>query len=98
MEYGYFAASPLDSVRVNFGEYMNKMKARDDAHRVNGIPDYAFPLDLKLREQLRKIPLFYTISKKIAVHTEARARQLETAQSVMASPTQFPDIFNMARD
>ncbi len=98
MEYGYFTTSPLNSVRVNFGEYMSKMKARDDIHRINGIPDYAFPLDLKLREQLRKIPFFYTISKQIAVHAEARARQLETAQSVMASPTQFPDIFNMARD
>lgn len=98
MEHNYFGASPIDSVHVGFGEYMNKMREKDDAHRVNGIPDYAFPLDLKLREQLKKIPMFYTISKKVAVHTEARARQLEIASAVLASPTQFPKIFTMARE
>lgn len=71
---------------------------KDDVHRTNGIPDYAFPLDLKLRAELRKIPLFYSISKKVAVHTEARYRQIETASAVLAGPNQFSDIYAMAQD
>ncbi|MDO5346128.1 MAG: M48 family metallopeptidase [Lachnospiraceae bacterium] len=94
----YLGSNPLNAVRVDFGAYVEKMRRKDDAHRINGIPDYAFPLDLKLREELRKIPLFYTISKKVAVHTEARYRQIEMASAVLAGPNQFPDIYEMAQD
>ncbi len=94
----YFGSNPLNAVRVDFGAYVKKMKMKDDAHRINGIPDYAFPLDLKLREELRKIPLFYTISKKVAVHAEARYRQILTSGAVLAGPNQFPDIYEMAQD
>lgn len=94
----YVSANPLNFVKVDFGAYVKKMRMKDDAHRINGIPDYAFPLDLKLREELRKIPLFYSISKKVAVHTEARYRQIETASAVLAGPSQFPDIYEMGQD
>lgn len=94
----FIGSNPLNSVKVDFGAYVTKMKSKDDAHRINGIPDYAFPLDLKLREELRKIPLFYTISKKVAVHAEARYRQILTAGAVLAGPNQFPDIYDMAQD
>lgn len=94
----YFGSNPLNSVKVDFGAYVKKMQMKDEAHRINGIPDYAFPLDLKLREELRKIPLFYSISKKVAVHAEARFRQVMTAGAVLAGPNQFPDIYAMAQD
>lgn len=94
----YFGSDPLNAVKVDFGAYVKKMRMKDDAHRINGIPDYAFPLDLKLREELRKIPFFYTISKKVAEHAEARQRQIMTAGAVLAGPNQFPDIYEMAQD
>lgn len=90
--------SPLDRVRVDFGSYVAKMRMKDDAHRINGIPDYAFSLDLKLREEIRKLPFFYNLSKKIAVHSEARQRQLLTASAVLAGPNQFADIYEMTQD
>ena len=46
----YFSSNPLNSVKVDFGAYVKMMQMKDDVHRINGIPDYAFPLDLKLRE------------------------------------------------
>lgn len=94
----FIGTNPLNAVKVDFGAYVKKMRMKDDAHRINGIPDYAFPLDLKLREELRKIPLFYSISKKVAVHAEARFRQVMTAGAVLAGPSQFPDIYEMAQD
>lgn len=93
-----YGDNPLNSVKVDFGSYVKKMQMKDSAHRINGVPDYAFPLDLKLRAELRKIPLFYSISKKVAVHNEARYRQIQTASAVLAGPSQFPDIYEMAQD
>ncbi len=88
----------LDGIKVNFGEYVARMRSRDDAHRINGIPDYAFAMDLKLREEIRKIPFFYSLSKKVAVHAEARYRQILTASSVLAGPNQFGDLYEMTQD
>lgn len=90
--------SPLGRFRVDFGSYVTKMRLKDDAHRINGIPDYAFALDCKLREEIRKIPFFYTLSKKVAVHSEARYRQILTASAVLAGPNQFADIYEMTQD
>jgi Zn-dependent protease with chaperone function len=90
--------NPVNTANVDFGAFVRKMQRADDAHRVNGIPDYSFTLDLKLREELRKIPFFYQISKKVAVQTEARYRQVLNAGAVLCGPKQFPDIFEMAQE
>ncbi len=97
METGLYN-SPLSAVQADFGSYINKMRMRDDAHRVNGIPDYAFALDYKLREQIRKLPFFYTLSKKVAEQSEALMRQVHIANAIQAGPNQFPDIYEMAAD
>lgn len=88
-------AGPLGGLRVNFGAYVERMRRKDDAHRINGIPDYAFALDYTLREQIRKLPFFYTLSKKVAIQAEARFRQQLTASGVQAGPRQFPEIYEM---
>lgn len=90
--------NPIEGTQVNFGAYAEKMKRRDDAHRVNGIPDYAFSMDWRLREQIRKLPFFYTLSKRVAVHEEARQRQVKTAGALQVGPNQFPEIYEMALD
>ena len=90
--------SPLSGMKVDFGAYIKKMRMKDEAHRVNGIPDYTFSLDYKIREEIRKIPFFYTLSKKVAVPSEARYRQILTANAVLAGPNQFPDIYEMTQD
>lgn len=94
----YSVATPLDTVKVDFGAYVEKMRRKDEAHRINGVPDYAFSMDLKLRQELRKLPFFYNLSKKLAVQSEARQRQLLTAQAVLAGPNQFADIYEMTQD
>ena len=42
----YLKFNPLNSVKIDFGAYIKEMQNKDEAHRINGIPDYAFPLDL----------------------------------------------------
>lgn len=91
-------SNPLTGIQVNFGAYVERMRRKDDAHRINGVPDYAFALDYKLREQIRKLPFFYTLSKRVAVQQEARFRQLLTASGVQAGPRQFSDLYGMALD
>ncbi len=90
--------NPIRNFDVNFGKYIEKMKQQDDEHRINGIPDYAFALDFKLREQIRKLPFFYNLSKKLAEHNEARMRQIKMAGAVLAGPNQFSEIYEMTRD
>ena len=85
-------------IPFGFGNYVSKMKRMDDEHRINGIPDYAFDLDLKLREQIRKLPYYMTLSKRIAIQTEARARQFYTTGALQVGPNQFPDIYEMTLD
>ncbi len=91
-------ASPLRNVRVDFGAYVEKMRRKDEAHRVGGVPDYAFSLDCRLRQEIRKLPFFLTLSKKVAVQMEARQRQLLTAGAVLTGPNQFPDLYEIAQD
>lgn len=90
--------SPLNGMKVDFGAYIAKMRRQDEIHRINGIPDYAFPLDCKIREAIGKIPFFYTLSKKVAIHAEARYRQILTANAVLAGPHQFADLYDMTQD
>lgn len=89
---------PVSGIQVGFGNYVAKMKRQDDLHRVNGIPDYSFSLDYRLREQIKKLPCFYALSKRVAVHNEARARQLQTASALQVGPKQLPDIYEMTLD
>lgn len=90
--------NPIAGIQADFGAYAEKMKRKDDAHRINGIPDYAFSMDWRLREQIRKLPCFYALSKRVAVHDEARQRQVKTASALQVGPNQFPEIYEMALD
>lgn len=90
--------NPISDIQIGFGSYVAKMKRQNYGHRVNGIPDYAFSLDYKLRAQIRKLPCFYALSKRVAVHNEARARQLQTASALQVGPKQLPDIYEMTLD
>ena len=90
--------NPIGNTPVNFGAYVAKMKQQDNLHRINGIPDYAFPLDLKLREKIRKLPVYMQLSKRIAVQNEARYRQLLQASALQVGPNQFPNIYEIALD
>lgn len=90
--------TPVSDIQIGFGNYVAKMKRQDDIHRVNGIPDYAFSLDYRLREQIRRLPYFFALSKRVAVHAEARARQYHTATALQVGPKQLPDIYEMTLD
>lgn len=90
--------NPVSNIQIGFGNYVAKMKRQDDIHRVNGIPDYSFSLDYRLREQIRKLPYFYALSKRVAVHNEARSRQFMTASALQVGPKQLPDIYEMTLD
>lgn len=98
MQTVFASSSPVSGIRIDFGDYVSKMKRQDDSHRINGIPDYAFSLDLQLREQIRKLPYFYTLSKRMAEHEEARYRQVMTASALQVGPKQLPDIYELTID
>ena len=98
MQTAFTNRNPVSDVHIGFGDYVAKMRRQDDVHRVNGIPDYAFSLDLQLREQIRKLPYFYALSKRVAEHEEARYRQILTTSALQVGPKQLPDIYEITID
>ena len=98
MQAAFANRNPVSGIRIGFGDYVAKMRRQDDVHRVNGIPDYAFSLDLQLREQIRKLPYFYALSKRVAEHEEARYRQILTTSALQVGPKQLPDIYELTLD
>lgn len=92
------ATSPLDKIDISFTHYVDRRKAAENQHMVNGIPSYAFALDYELREKLKSIPGFYSISQKICGTIVARQIQLANQQGLAVGPDQFPEIYKMGVD
>lgn len=90
--------SPLEHMDLNFTHYVDRRKAMEQRHMVNGIPDYSFALDNELREKLKSIPGFYAVSKRICATIVARQIQLINQQGLAAGPDQFPEIYDMGVD
>lgn len=90
--------SPLDKIDINFTHYVDRRKTLENKHMVNGIPDYAFALDNELREKLKSIPGFYSISKKICTTIVSRQIQMINQQGLAVGPNQFPEIYEMGVD
>lgn len=90
--------NPTEGIWMDFGTYIEQMKRQEQAHRKGGIPDYAFALDYKLREQIRKIPHFHSISAKVMEQQAARYRQIYATSAVQVGPNQFPEIYEMTVD
>lgn len=90
--------SPLNNIDTKFEHYIAKRIASEKKHLIGGIPDYAFSMDYELREKMRKIPHFYSISKKITSTYVARQIQIVNQSGMAVGPNQFPDIYRMGVD
>lgn len=90
--------SPLQHIDTSFQHYVTKRIASEKQHLKEGIPDYAFSMDYELREKMKKIPYFYSISKKISSTYVARQIQITNQSGIAVGPKQFPEIYQMGVD
>ena len=89
-------SSPLEGMDPTFRSYLTVQKQRSARHMLgNGIPDYAYGMDFKLRKKLDSIPGFYKISKNLTVTHASQTLQLMNQNAVCATPTNFPDVYEI---
>ncbi|MCC8073793.1 MAG: M48 family metallopeptidase [Clostridiales bacterium] len=88
--------SPLNGMECTFEAYLAKRKENDAKHILgNGIPDYAYGWDYNIRKTLDTIPGFYKVAKKITATVTSQKLQLMNQQAVCATPTNFPDVYEI---
>ena len=91
--------SPIKDMDWSFRTYMNR-RLDENARRIIGddVPDYAYGLDYELRRKLDSIPGLHSLATKMYVTMATSALQELNRRSVAVSPSQFPDVYDMACD
>lgn len=92
------SVSPIAGIDTSFAHYVQMRGQRDEKHRINGIPDYAFNLDYEMKRKLNTIPHFETVSKYITSTAVTREIQAMNRYALAVGPDQFPDIYGMSVD
>ncbi len=87
--------NPTNNINVNFASYLEGRKSTINAHMVNGIPDYAFDLDMTLRQKINAIPGALPFFTALTSQYAPFFRQETNLKALKVGPNQFPDIHNI---
>jgi Zn-dependent protease with chaperone function len=90
--------NPTAAVDLNFGHYLEVRDRQLSAHLVGGIPDYAFSLDQKLRQQLMAMGPGRTIAQTLVSWSVPFVQQLHLMESIAVGPQQYPSIYALGED
>ncbi|HRH43111.1 MAG TPA: M48 family metallopeptidase [Pyrinomonadaceae bacterium] len=93
-----FNDNPTASINLNFNRYMEQRTSEMSRHLINGIPDYAFTMDLELRRKLAAIPGVRVLAGAIASARLSFEKQLMLQKGVAVTPKQYPEIYEMVQD
>lgn len=91
-------SNPTTAINLNFGDYLAIREGELSSHLVNGIPDYAFSLDQKLRQQLASMGPVRAISKSLVAMLIPYYKQLQQMEGIAVSPHQYPEIYAIGED
>ena len=90
-------SSPLVDLDYHFESYLKKRKAYLSKHmQGNGLPDYAYKMDMEYRKKLDSIPGVYDAAKKIGSTMVAQEMQKANLSYLAVGPEQFPEIYQIA--
>lgn len=90
--------NPTDNVNISFDRYVGERKQKLSAHMTGGVPDYAYALDLKIRQSINKVPGIYALFKSIMTYVVPLMKQQINLNSLLVGPNQFPEVYEIARD
>ncbi len=90
--------NPTEKIDLNFGNYFRTREREINAHLINGIPDYAFSLDRKLRQRLAAMTPIRAIAKSLVSMAVPIYRQIQQMEGVAVSPQQYPEIYAMGEE
>jgi len=83
---------PTLALPVDFQAYVEQRERQQQRHLVDGIPDYGFSLDRKLRAHLTAVASIRWATRALVRHLEPLYQHLHTMQGVAVGPSQYPEI------
>lgn len=83
---------PTQRVSLDFPAWMAARQRRQASHLVDGVPDYAFALDLRVRRQLEALGPLRAVAQALNAGTVPIQRALHEVQGVAVGPRQLPKI------
>ncbi|KFB68139.1 M48 family metallopeptidase [Candidatus Accumulibacter vicinus] len=85
-------ADPTLALPIDFEAYVEQRERQQQRHLVEGIPDYSFSLDRRLRARLTAIAPIRWATRALVHHLEPIYQHLYTMQGVAVGPNQYPEI------
>ena len=90
--------NPTEKVSVNFQKYLENRENGFIRHLDHGVPDYAFSLDLKLRQQMMRTKVITIFCTALTKWMVPFFKQQFTMDAVAVGPNQFPKIHAMGEE
>lgn len=92
------STNPTAIIDLDFGNYLQVRSSELASHLVSGIPDYAFSLDQKLRQQLAAMAPVRAIAQSLVSFAVPFYKQIQQMKAVAVSPQQYPEIYAIGED
>ena len=89
-------ANPTRAVSLDFPGYLTTRESKFSKHMTAGVPDYAFSMDLALRQKLSTLPPVRAFARALTASVVPMKKQEMQMTGVAVGPRQFPDIYDMA--
>lgn len=86
-------SNPTAQIDLKFDDYLKVRHKQLGSHIYNGIPDYAFSLDAKIRQQLSSLMPIRALAKAIVASMVPMMKQIYQMEAVAVGPKQYPEIY-----
>src|SRR5262245_49478277 len=88
-------ANPTETIDIDFPEYLERRSRLRAAHLIDGVADYSFSLDRRLRSRLSAIAPLRELAHLAVRSQEPFMQQLHSMNGIAVTPEQFPKLFKM---
>ncbi|PKM52198.1 MAG: peptidase M48 Ste24p [Firmicutes bacterium HGW-Firmicutes-7] len=90
--------NPTDDVDISFKNYVNTRQKSFATHMINGVPDYSFSLDFKLRQKINAAPGMFQFFKAVNKYLVPYMKQQYNLSCIAVGPNQYSDIYEMGQE
>ncbi|MFB2983115.1 M48 family metallopeptidase [Microseira sp. BLCC-F43] len=90
--------NPTTAIDLDFGHYLASREGELSSHLVGGIPDYAFALDQKLRQQLAIMGPVRALAQSLVSMLVPIQKQIYQMEGVAVGSQQYPEIYEIGED
>ncbi len=90
--------NPTTTIDLDFGNYLSSRSQELSSHLVDGVPDYGFSLDRKLRQEIASIGPMRAIMQSIVAIEAPMQRQIQQMNGVAVNSRQYPELHAIAEN